>query len=337
MPRVSDLFEVVYGHSLELNRLIRAKPGQGVAFVSRQMGDNGISAWVRPIPGLAPAPAGELSCALGGNGVLTTHLQEQPYYTGRDVARLVPKAPLTTAQLLFYAMCIKANRYRYSYGRQANRSLKDLRVPALDALPDYVGTTGVDRFAGREASASPDPPPSLNTSAWRPFKLGRLFSIKKGKRLTKADMLPGATAFISALDWNNGLRQRIAQKPRHPAGVLTVNYNGNGVAEAFYQPEAFFASDDVNVLYPRFPMEPAAALFVCAVIRREKYRFNYGRKWNLERMKESIIRLPATADAKPDYEFMRGYIETLPFSAAACGAAGVEAPAAATELGVLAT
>ena len=73
--------------------------------------------------------------------------------------------------------------------------------------------------------------------------------MKKGKRLTKADMLPGTTAFMAAMDWNNGLRQRIAPAPLHPAGVLTVNCNGNGVAEAFYQPEPFFASDDLNVLY----------------------------------------------------------------------------------------
>ena len=52
------------------------------------------------------------------------------------------------------------------------------------------------------------------------------------------------------MDWNNGLRQRIAPDPLHPAGVLTVNCNGNGVAEAFHQPEPFFASEDVNVLHP---------------------------------------------------------------------------------------
>ena len=54
-------------------------------------------------------------------------------------------------------------------------------------------------------------------------------------------------------------------------------------------------------------------------------------------MKASTIRLPATADSKPDCDFMRSYIATLPYSATACGAATVEAPAAATELGVLAT
>jgi hypothetical protein len=152
MVKVCDLFEVRYGHSLELNRLTLARPGKGVAFVSRKMDDNGISAYVEPIDGVAPAPAGYLSCALGGNGVLTTHLQEQPFYVGRDVSLLKPRLALTKAQLLYYCMCIKANRFRYSYGRQANRTLKDLLVPNLASIPHWVDETSdkvLDHFGGR--------------------------------------------------------------------------------------------------------------------------------------------------------------------------------------------
>jgi len=168
MAKVSDLFNVQYGHSLELNGLLRATPVDGIAFVSRQMGDNGISAWVQPVNGLLPAPAGELSCALSGNGVLTTHLQEQPYYTGYHVARLIPLTEMTRAQLLFYSMCIKANRYRYSYGRQANRSLKDLEVPSLDMVPAYVHSVDVDRFTGQDSPLTSVPAPLLSSDIRNP-------------------------------------------------------------------------------------------------------------------------------------------------------------------------
>lgn len=315
MVKVSDLFDVQYGHSLELNRLKRTRTDEGVPFVSRQMGNNGISAWVVPIPDVLPASAGELTCALSGNGVLTTHLQEQPYYTGFHVARLIPITSLSRAQLLFYCMCIRANRYRFSYGRQANRSLKDLEVPDLDALPPYVEVSDVDRFAGRDAALFPTPTPALDTTSWPAFRLKDLFIIRKGKRLTKADMIRGNVPFIGAIDNNNGTREHIAKTPLHPPGVLTVNYNGNGVAEAFYQPKAFWASDDVNVLYPKFKgMDPLVALFVCTLIRLERYRFSYGRKWNLERMRDSIIRLPSLPDDLPDLAYMRAYIGSLRFS-----------------------
>lgn len=96
--------------------------------------------------------------------------------------------------------------------------------------------------------------------------------------------------------------------------MLTINYNGNAVAEAFYQPEPFFASDDVNVLYTQFTMDSAIGLFVCAVIRQEKYRFSYGRKWNLERMRESLISLPQGASGMPDWPLMQRYIISLRYS-----------------------
>jgi len=179
MTRVSDIFEVKYGHSLELNRLTIVPPGTGVAFVSRKMDDNGISAYVEPIPGVEPAPSGNLSCALGGNGVLTTHLQEQPFYVGRDVALLKPRGPLTKLQLLFYCMCVKANRYRYSYGRQANRTLKDLLIPPLEELPDWLEDTGgmvlkqfEGRLAGIHTQLLDSPTPGLAKAKVRRTKQG---------------------------------------------------------------------------------------------------------------------------------------------------------------------
>jgi hypothetical protein len=91
--------------------------------------------------------------------------------------------------------------------------------------------------------------------------------------------------------------------------------SGNGsVAEAFYQPVPFWASDDVNVLYPKFQMTPAIALFFVTVIRREKYRYNYGRKWHLERMRDAVIHLPANKIMRPDYEFMEEFMNSLPYS-----------------------
>ncbi len=201
MTKVSDIFDVRYGHSLELNRLKIVNPSDGVAFVSRKMGDNGISAYVATIPDLDPAPAGDISCALGGNGVLTTHLQEQPFYVGRDVALLRPLMALSKAQILFYCLCIKANRFRYSYGRQANRTLRDIIVPDIESLPLWVNEFNVEMYAGADKPGSSDDIPALSTDRWKPFMLGSLFDLKKGRRLTKANMVRGDIPFIGAIDF----------------------------------------------------------------------------------------------------------------------------------------
>ena len=102
------------------------------------MGDNGIAAYVAPIPGVEPTPAGELSCALSGNGVLSTFYQERPFYTAFHVACLRPLEKMSTEELLYYCSCIWQNRFRFSYGRQANRTLKDLLIPARQSVPSWI-------------------------------------------------------------------------------------------------------------------------------------------------------------------------------------------------------
>ena len=311
---VSEIFDVRYGHSLELNALELSNPTNGVAFVSRQMGHNGISAYVAPIDDLEPAPAGDISCALGGNGVLTTYIQEADFYCGRDVAILRPRMPLTKQQILYYCLCIKTNRYRYSYGRQANKTLSGLIIPSVGEVPKWVASVDLDQIKDAKGALIAAGTPAITPTKWTEFRYDALFDIRKGQRLTKNEMADGDTPFIGAIDSNNGYRQYVSAPANHPGGTITVNYNGNGVAEAFYQSAPFRASDDVNILYPKFAMNAYTALFVCALIRREKYRFNYGRKWHLGRMKEAIMRLPTTPAGDPDWAFMEAYIKSLPYS-----------------------
>src|SRR5262249_8634206 len=95
------------------------------------------SARVAPIPSLPPIPAGMLTVA-GGGSVLETFYQAEPFYSGRDLYYLRPLEPMTPEEMLFYARVIRANQYRFSYGRQANRTLKDLLVPARSQVPPWV-------------------------------------------------------------------------------------------------------------------------------------------------------------------------------------------------------
>lgn len=133
--RVDQLFTIAYGHSMEYNRQTVNLGPTGINFVSRTDRNNGVSGRVERVEGIEPAPAGTLSVALGGS-VLATFVQPEPYYCGRDVSVLTPIQPMTTKERLWWAMCIRANRYRYSYGRQANRTLKSLELP--DLVPEWV-------------------------------------------------------------------------------------------------------------------------------------------------------------------------------------------------------
>ena len=154
----------------------------------------------------------------------------------------------------------------------------------------------------------------LGVYCWGDFRMDDIFNISKGKRLTKENMVSGELNYIGAVSVNNGVRQRIDAPPTHNGNCITVNYNGS-VGESFYQKHDFWASDDVNVLNLKDrDMNPEIGLFLCAVIKANKFRFGYGRKWNLEKMEETIIRLPITSDGKPDWLFMEDYIQQLPYS-----------------------
>lgn len=315
MPKISDVFKLDYGHSLELNRLERSSDPDAINFVGRAVKNNGVTARVRPIPNLPPAPAGTITVALNGQGGAgVAFLQPFPFYSGFHVMILTPRKPMTEQEKLWWVMCITANRFRFGFGRQANRTLKDLKLPAVSNIPSWVQEASLDRFGGCDASEKTISTATLNTHTWKSFVLGKLFEVKKGQRLTKANMTPGVLPFIGASDTSNGVTTTIGSEPLHEAGTISVSYNGS-VAEAFYQPVPFWASDDVNVLYPKgFTLTPAAALFICTVIRLEKYRFNYGRKWHLERMRDAEIRLPATSNREPDWTYMENYVQSLPYS-----------------------
>lgn len=337
---LSALFEVRYGHSLELNRLELLEPeAGGIPFVSRKMGDNGISAYVRRIEGVDPAPAGELSCALSGNGVLSTFVQDKPFYTAFHVACLRPLCDMTIDQLLYYCTSIRANRYRYSYGRQANKTLKDLLLPALDSLPNWVHQAQPDMFDGASAPASTGGIlGSLDTATWQAFRYDELFDIRKGYYNKKPPLSANESdiPFIGASENRNGITSFVSMhdlelysrdgsiapgesldRKLFPGQCVTVPNNGASVAEAFYQPRPFTCSHDVNPLYLKdksIVLTPAVGLFLATVIRAEKYRWSYGRKWRPMRMCDSTIKLPSIDDEVPDWAFMQAFIEALPFS-----------------------
>jgi hypothetical protein len=51
---------------------------------------------------------------------------------------------------LFYCHCIKMNAYRYQYGRQANKTLKDIELPDLpEWLKEYSITFVIDKLPSK--------------------------------------------------------------------------------------------------------------------------------------------------------------------------------------------
>lgn len=321
---VQELFDVVYGVNLELVNCVETdkNDSDAVAFVSRTESNNGISAYVKLVHDVKPQPKDTITVA-GGGSVLATFLQAQPFYSGRDLYLLYPKYRISNKAKLFLVTIIKANKYRYNYGRQANVTLPllKLKLPVTaDGKPDWRWMESyVDSLHSKPLTTSNAVKPRpFDARVWKWFKLGGddgLFDICKGQRLTSDDQTDGNTPYIGAIDSNNGVTNYIGQNPIHNGNTISLSYNGS-VGEAFYQPVPYWATDDVNVLYLRDEygtLTPATGLFVCAVLKHDKYRYSYGRKWTLDNMNDTMVKLPATPEGKPDWQYMENYIKSLPY------------------------
>ncbi len=328
MKKLSEIFNIWYGVNLEFINCEQVK--DGMPFVSRQATGNGIVGYVTPID-IVPNPPHTLSIAGSGN-VLSTFYHDYEYYSGRDVYIAEPKQTLTREQMLFYAYLIEANKYRYNYGRQANKTLGDIVVPDVDELPDYVSKVSLNDY---EFDARPlcNEKTSLNTEKWGWFRYDEIFDVRKGFYNKKPDDDGGGTVpFIGAYDSNNGITSwytgeaierasKTGDGPNVPIGkkifkpnCVTVSNNGS-VGYAFYQPGEFTCSHDVNPLYLKNrELNRYIAVFLCTLIELERYRWAYGRKWRPVRMPNSLIKLPITKDGAPNWRFMEDYVKSLPYS-----------------------
>ena len=132
---IKDLFEVVYGVNLELNKLEQSS--DGINFVSRTSTNNGVSAKVNIIRDVKPQPHGTISVS-GGGSPCEAFVQLENYYSGRDLYVLYPKENFSTEVLTFYCTCIRMNKYRFNYGRQTNRTLPNLIVPMHTNYSDWI-------------------------------------------------------------------------------------------------------------------------------------------------------------------------------------------------------
>lgn len=335
MVKLNELFNITYGTKFDWNKMTEEK--DGIAFVSRTSKNNGVVGYVERYNDQNPYPSGAITVSLGGTYVLSSFVQIAEFYTGQNVAVLIPKVEMSLELKLFYCYCIEKNRYKYSaFGREANKTLKDLLVPDLEEIPRHYKECKIPNFEEKTKKIL-EKNTKLDTSDWKEYTYGELFQIKGGYYNKKpTHIVNGKIPFIGATRENNGVTELYSEDDIslfHKDGstkeddyeskifagnCITVLNNGASVGYAFYQENEFTCSHDINVLYLKdVEMTKSIALFLVTVIEMEKYRWNYGRKWRPKRMPESIIKLPSKLigdEYKPDWGYMEMFIKNCRFS-----------------------
>ena len=153
----------------------------------------------------------------------------------------------------------------------------------------------------------------IDVNDWKKFRVGDLFDVLKGSRLTKANKKEGNINFVSTHMYNNGIDvNKIGNTEHiHPANSIIVVYDGHATGKAYYQNEPYWASDSVNVLYPKFVLNELIALFLVLIFETVGKNFGYVNKWNQEIMQKTNIYLPVTSDGNPDWQYMENYMQKI--------------------------
>ena len=312
--RLNDLFGVSYGTKFDLKQMEQtsANDPDGISFVSRSRRNLGVAAYVRPYKHRPSLDAGLITVALGGSYLLSAFVQERPFYTAQNVAVLTPKGDMTFQEKIFYCLCLGKNRFRYSaFGREANRTLGTIKVP--DEMP--VSFEDISLQSGPiTADSASDSSIELDVTDWKAFQLTDLFDVSGTQTTTLPELRDrgsGAYPYVTTRAKNNGVAG-FYDHATETGNVLVVDSAVLG--HCSYQGANFSASDHVEKLAPSFSMNQYIALFLTTVMNLECYRYSYGRKASQQRLRRSDVRLPATKDGRPDWQFMESFIKTMPYS-----------------------
>ena len=231
---------------------------------------------------------------------------------------------------LFIATIVKRLSEKYGYNREINdaRLRRENILLPVDEIgkPDYafmetymrnVEQILLKRHKDYLTSVMPSQEPekvSIDGKKWKAFFMNEVFDIKSSVRLTKDDMVVGNRPFVGASDSNNGVTAFVGNTNNSlDSNVLGVNYNGS-VVHSFYHPyEAIFSDDVKRLHFKHYKDDKYAYLFVKQAILQQKSKFEYGYKFNGERMKRQQILLPVTISGEPDYDFMSAYMKRLEY------------------------
>lgn len=160
---------------------------------------------------------------------------------------------------------------------------------------------------------------NLNVADWKEFRFGDLISdIYKAKAINKDDLTittdsDNAIRYITRTGENNGCElladiRDIDSKTIEKGNAISI---GDTTATCFYQDEDFITGDHMVVVRADSWLNSYTALYIVAILTNEQYKYSYGRAYLMDRIKDTIVKLPTDSDGNPDWQFMEDYMKSL--------------------------
>jgi hypothetical protein len=132
MLRLDELFNIKSGNNIIINNEVKVDKSEGIPLVSNSGKNNAIACYIKRKPNIAPIKAGCLTVTCKGT-VLSTFYQPEDFYTiSYCIKCLYPKTAMSIDEMNYYINCIKLNKFKYSYGRSAHKTLHKILVPRFN-------------------------------------------------------------------------------------------------------------------------------------------------------------------------------------------------------------
>lgn len=148
------------------------------------------------------------------------------------------------------------------------------------------------------------------------FKITRICDIDRKYAPYKNELLSDQkiTPYVTTTESNNGISFKCDTEPNFTKDTVTVALDGT-CGTTFYQFEDYIAGEKTAVLSLKESFgvpndKKAQFLFYLAyIIRVKSWRYHYGRKLSMGRLKEFEIPIPVKNDGSVDYDHIKSLVE----------------------------
>ncbi len=154
----------------------------------------------------------------------------------------------------------------------------------------------------------------IDTSRWKTFRIGDLFAVSRPVARSQLKYKEGNVPFVASGNYNNGVVKWCEPSETDvldKKGCITVSpLDGS----SFYQPIDFLGRGGAGsaiLLLRNDDLTEMNGLFMSTVLRAALTKFSYNDQINSQTILVQEIKLPVTANGKPDFAYMDLYMRKI--------------------------
>lgn len=159
---------------------------------------------------------------------------------------------------------------------------------------------------------------NLNIENWKEFKIKDIFRLEPTKGVDSTELLEGNDInYIGAKHEDNGLMLRCQLEGFESwvskgNCIVFIQLGAGSAGYVNYIPDDFIGMNGKTLCgYIDGIMNSQIGLFLETVLCKERPKYSFGRSWTGDRLRETIIKLPADSQGNPDWKFMEDYINSI--------------------------